>query len=70
MVEKDATKGTYFFITWRVLESSLGRIYGKSKGVVKELTDFSEATEIASGSRSGEYWSLLYRGSIINGDGR
>ena len=52
-------KGTSFFITWRVLGSSEGRRYGKLEGVVKVLTNISEATEMAAGSRSGVYQDLL-----------
>ena len=64
-------KGTYFFRTWRVLGSSVGRISGKSEGVVKVLTEISEAAEMAAGSISGAYRALLCRGgSIINGVGR
>ena len=47
--------GTYFFGTWIVLGPSVGRIYGESEGVVKVLTDFSEATEMSAGSRFGAY---------------
>ena len=46
-------------------------IYGKSEGVVKVLTEFSEAKDMAAGSRSGVYWDLLRGGgSIIGGDER
>ena len=38
------SKDTYFFITWRVLWSSEGSRSGKSEGVVKVLTELSEAT--------------------------
>ena len=56
--------GRYFFRTWRVLGSSVGRISGESEGVVKVLTDFSEATEMAAWSRSGTYRYLLCGGGL------
>ena len=44
------------------------RIRRGNQGV---LTEFSESTEMAAGSRSGAYRDLLCGGvSIINGDGR
>ena len=56
-------KGISFFITWRVLRSSEGMKSGKSEGVVKLLINFSEATDMASGNRSGVYQALLCRRS-------
>ena len=47
-------KGTSFLITQRLLGSS-----GELEGVVKVLTGFSEATDMAAGSRSGVYQALL-----------
>ena len=52
-------KVTSIFITWRVLGSSEGRRYGKSEGVVKVLKEFSKATDMAAGGRSGVYRAHL-----------
>ena len=57
-------KGTSFFRTWRVLGSSVGSKSGESEGVVKVLTEFLEATEMAAGSRSGAYQALLCKGYL------
>ena len=46
-------KGKYFFVTWIVFGSSVGSRSSESEGVVKLLTEFSEAAEIAYGSISG-----------------
>ena len=56
------SKGIYFFIKWRVFGPSVGRISGESEGVVKLLIEFSEATDMADGSRSGVYRALLAGG--------
>ena len=46
---------------WVGLGSSEGsrNIRAKSEGVVKVLTEFSEAIDMASGGRSGVYQALL-----------
>ena len=46
-------KGTSFFVTWIVFGSPEGRRSDESEGVVKVQKSFSEATEMASGSRYG-----------------
>ena len=51
--------GRPFFVTWIVLGPSVGKISGESEGVVKVLTEFSEATEIVAGSIFGAYRDLL-----------
>ena len=64
-------KGKYFFVTWIVFGSSVGSRSSESEGVVKLLTEFSEAAEIAYGSISGVYWYLLCGGGyILDGNGR
>ena len=54
-------KGTFLFTTWRVLGSSEGRKSGESEGLVKVITEFSVASDMADRSISGVYQALLCR---------
>ena len=64
-------KVKHFFIPWRVLGLSEGRRYIESEGVFKVLTEFSEATEMAVGSRYEVYRDILCSwglSSMVMGD--
>ena len=68
----DSTFQRHIFLqNMESLRPSVGRISGKSEGLFKVLTEFSEATDMESESRSRAYWDILCGGgSIINGYGR